>query len=248
MAIDYDKLQKLWKQLGIENNIKWQDVEGNIWEDFQLGRTPIYFNGKYDNSSEGSLYPKPTNINFITQINPTVTGKFYYELLKCCYPWYYDNDPFIETWLKTLEKLFNRLDVNSTIVLNNSFIMLTSSNIEVWEKEYGVPTNQELDLSYRKKRLLAKMFTNQPFFKKNIKQLGVILNNEELDYNTIPDDFFIGYRIPDSLLNDSEYISKLLDTWQPAHLNGGVGISKVVWQTLEPYNWNEVSNFKWYWY
>ena len=51
---------------------------------------------------------------------------------------------------KTLEKLFNRLDVNSTIVLNNSFIMLTSSNIEVWEKEYGVPTNQELDLSYRK--------------------------------------------------------------------------------------------------
>ena len=81
MAIDYDKLQKLWKQLGIENNIKWQDVEGNIWEDFQLGRTPIYFNGKYDNSSEGALYPKPTTINFKTQINPTVTGRFYHELV-----------------------------------------------------------------------------------------------------------------------------------------------------------------------
>ena len=53
MPIDYDKLQKLWKQLGIENNIKWKDVEGNVWEDFQLGRTPIYFNGEYDNSSEG---------------------------------------------------------------------------------------------------------------------------------------------------------------------------------------------------
>ena len=66
-----------------------------------------------------------------------------------------------------LNKLFNRLDTNLTIVLNNSFIMLTSSNVEVWEKEYGVPTNQELDLSYKKRRVLAKMFINQQKYEKN---------------------------------------------------------------------------------
>ena len=43
MAIDYDKLQKLWKQLGIENNIKWQDVEGNMFSINQNHQESVSF-------------------------------------------------------------------------------------------------------------------------------------------------------------------------------------------------------------
>lgn len=246
--MEYKKLPKLYKQLGIENNIKWNGLENNIWDDFQLARTVIEFNGLYDNTNENNIYPKMSTINFNSNVNLTVAGRFYFEILKCMYPSYYQKDPFLLNWLKTLEKLFNELDLKQQNSTNKIFVMLISSDIEKWEKEYGVPTNQNLDINYRKKRIFAKMFINNPFFTENIKKIGLILSEQELEFETEPDNFFIGYRLSEDLLEDSKYISKLLDTWQPCHLNGGIGISGILWQNLEPYKWGEISDFKWFWY
>ncbi len=111
--IKYEDLKKLWNQVPI---YKWEQLEENKWEDFQLSRAKINFSAVYDNRSEGDILLEAATINFNSRANIIVSGKKYFDIFNDFYPDYYNNDPLKVAWLECLDIYFNKLERWEVIV------------------------------------------------------------------------------------------------------------------------------------
>lgn len=226
---------------------KWEQLEENKWEDFQLSRAKINFSAVYDNRSEGDLLLEAATINFNSRANIIVSGKKYFDIFNDFYPDYYKNDPLKVAWLECLDIYFNKLDFNFEYIKSQFFIDTCVSHLNLFEKEYGIIIDETLDFVTRRNRVLAKAYINQPFKKKNLEKVLELLDLPDLVVVEEIENYYI-YFSPSTIDFESiNLLKKIIDIWKPAHIGLGITISGTIWESLEPFKWEQLEDYNWSW-
>lgn len=240
--MEYVDLPKLWHQLSA---FTWEEIEDNIWEDFQLARTEIEFNALYDNRQAGDILLSPSKINFNTTLTYVVSGKNYREILDL-FPDYYRNDPLKNTWLECLGRYFNSLDFNYNFYTTQIIVDRSTQFLHLFANDLGVLSIPTLSYIQRRNRILAKAYINQPFTPKNLEKVLEFLGLTGLTYKEETEKYLISI-YPNSLENNEnlELLNKIIQIWKPAHINTGIAVARLVWQDIEPYTWAEMISYVW---
>ena len=242
--MNYNQLKKLWNQNAVYT---WNLLENNIWLDYQLSRAEVEFSGVLDNRKEGDLILNSATINFNSRANVIVSGKDYFGIFNDFYPDYYRNDPLKVAWLKSLDVYFNQLDFSFEYIKSQFFIDTCISHLYLFEKEYGIVTDESLDFVTRRNRILAKAFINQPFKKKNLQVVLDFLGLSDLEIVEEINNYYI-YFAPETVnLESINLLQKIVNIWKPAHVNLGIMVSNTIWESLEPYKWKDLETYNWSW-
>jgi hypothetical protein len=242
--MEYKDLPKLWGQL---LTLTYENIEKNIWEDFQLARTNIKFDALYDNRKEGDILLSPTTINFYSTLTFVISGTNYKDILDF-FPDYYRNDPLKNAWLKSLEQLFNSFDYNYNFYSTQMIIDRATLFLYLFANDFGVLSIPTLSYSQRRNRVLAKAFINQPFTPKNLVKVLELLEMTGVNYEEETGNYLI-ILYPNNLSNTENFnlLNKILQIWKPAHIEVKISISMLTWQDLEVYTWENLETYSWAW-
>lgn len=158
-------------------------------------------------------------------------------------PEYLCNFKEMQSIQKTMEKELSELYCFLNHIFSEMFVLESSSNLHLYEKEFGLTENKTLSDELRREIIIAKMRGTATTTKELIKNVAVAFSNgeveiiEENEKYTIKIKFIGSKGIPSNIDEFKKAITQII----PAHLAIDYIFTYLTWDEFDGYNksWND---------
>lgn len=146
----------------------------------------------------------------------------------------------------SLEKERNILEENIKKLINDLFV-ITSENIERWEKLVGIKPDVSKALEFRKSNVIARIRGKGTTTVDLIRNVSISYSNGEVDVIEDNENYkfivkFVGQKGIPLNLDD---LKKAIDEIKPAHLEVEYQFVYNTWGMIKDLTWNEASTSTW---
>lgn len=146
----------------------------------------------------------------------------------------------------SLEKERCILEENIKKLINDLFV-ITSENIERWEKLVGIKSDVSKTLEFRKTNVIARIRGKGTTTVDLIKNVSISYSNGEVDVIEDNENYkfivkFVGQKGVPTNLDD---LKNAIDEIKPAHLEVEYQFTYNTWGMIKHLTWNEASTSTW---
>jgi len=132
-------------------------------------------------------------------------------------------------------------------VLNQFFVDTADYTLSRWEKQLGIPVNENIATEFRRSRIKSKLRGQGTITVAMIKNVAESFQNGEV--NVIEDNanysFTIKFVSTKGIPPNISDLQKAIEDIKPAHLAYTLAYTYNTWSQVSSYKWSDVSSLTW---